>query len=270
MSPASSTPGAPPTSLPSLPGLTGRGGKDGPHRQKQDNPGAAAPRWPKFLSRKRYGLTAPDPWTSFASSQSRAAGRGGQSRKGMRPILGCRPARAGRRWFPRRWEARGLGWGGTWSMPRGRCPPGHLGTPAPRAAGCWRAAAHPARPCLTSRRAALTATPWVGSGPGRALRRVIKEPGEEAGPRRPRLVVANPEAGGRACSVYATAAGGGRGPRSGKVAGRRALRAAPRRPVVTAESRRPGLCESWRAGLCPGARARASLLSVPTSAKLGV
>lgn len=61
-----------------------------------------------------------------------------------------------------------------------------LGTLEPRHPELLRAGAllpiHPTRPCLTSRRAALTATPRVGSGPGRALRRVIKEPGEKAGP----------------------------------------------------------------------------------------
>lgn len=92
-SPASSTPGAPPMSLPSRPGLTGRGGEGRPHRQKRDHPRAAALRWLKFLSqtlreRKRYWLTASCPWVSFASSQLRAPRlrpRGAnQNRKGCR------------------------------------------------------------------------------------------------------------------------------------------------------------------------------------------
>uniref|UniRef100_A0A8C6GHZ3 Uncharacterized protein n=1 Tax=Mus spicilegus TaxID=10103 RepID=A0A8C6GHZ3_MUSSI len=184
------TPGAPPMSLPSRPGLTGRGGEGRPHRQKRDHPRAAALRWLKFLSqtlreRKRYWLTASCPWVSFASSQLRAPRlrpRGAnQNRKGMRPLLGCCwPAWVGR-WFPAAGRIGGTGEG----ISRGRCPPRYLGTPAPQAAPCGRAAAHPTRPCLTSRRAALTATPWVGPSPGRVLQRVIKGPGEKAGPWRP-------------------------------------------------------------------------------------
>lgn len=61
----------------------------------------------------------------------------------MRPLVGCWPASAGR------WSqgADRMGCTGE-GVSRGRCPPGYLGTPAPRAAPCGRAAAHPSNPAM--------------------------------------------------------------------------------------------------------------------------
>lgn len=66
--------------------------------------------------------------------------------------------------------------------------------------------------------------------------------------------LANPNEGGRACRIHAAAAGGGKGPHSGKVAGRRAFRAAPQNP-----GNRELAC-----------RAVPSLLFVPMSVKQAV
>lgn len=188
-SPASRTPGAPPKSLPSRPGLSGRRGEDRPiyrheiipGRRHRDGP-SSRPGLPDRGS--GTGYNCPMSESQFCETPSVKPRRASQNRKGMRPFLGCWPARAAEGFHAAR-EARG---GPGERVSRGRCLPGSLGTPAPQAAPCGRAsAAHPTRPCLTSRRAALTATPRVGSGPGRALQRVIKEPGEKAGPERPGL-----------------------------------------------------------------------------------
>lgn len=190
------------------------------------------------------------PVASFPSSD-----QGGQNRKGMRPLLGCCwPATAGRRWLPRCGEARGLGRGREAGACLGVAAPVGAVEPRHPDARCWRGAAHPAQPCLTSRRAALTATPWVGSGPGRALRRVIKEPGEEAGPPRPSPAhwPIRRRVGGPAVSTPR---------RQGAAKGRRT---AGRWPggVISRLHRRIRGTGSWRAGLYPGVEPRPSLLSV--------
>lgn len=81
--------------------------------------------------------------------------------------------------FPALWEAQ-AGGGRLGKSVEG---PRHPLTPKPRGVDpCQRSAAHPTRPCLTSRRCSpdKNALGWL-PGPGRGWRRVIKGPGEMGG-----------------------------------------------------------------------------------------
>lgn len=179
----------------------------------------------------------------------------------MRPVLGRWSATAGRRWLPRCGEARGSGRGRGAGHADGSQPPWapwNPGIPSYQVlARC--SPSSPAMPYLPP--SALTATPRVGSGPGRAFRRVIKGPGEEAGPRRPSSAhwPIRMRVGGPAVSTLRR-----QGAAKGRTAGRwpgGALSGLHRRIRGTG---------SWHAGLYPGVEPRPFLLFVPMFVKQAV
>lgn len=131
----------------------------------------------------------------------------------------------------------------------------------PRRGPCQRSAAHPPRPCLTSRRGSpdRNALAWL-PGPGRGRRRVIKGPGEVGGAPGPE----RSQSGGARAGT-ARAAGPPRG-------GRGQPRAAPggeRRGGAGAASRRApgGLVERGAGTPVPGEAGRPRASSVGTQAR---
>lgn len=180
--------------------------------------------------RKRDELTAPCPWASFASSQSRASrlGSRGPEPEGYEAGLRMLVRHSGQKVAPSVRGSSGIRAGkGSWACRWVAAPVGALEPRHPELPGAG--ALQPIQPghaLPPAERSDSNTEGWLWprkSPPARDQR--TRRGGGASAPEF--CTLANPNEGGRACRIHAAAAGGGKGPHNGKVAGRLAFRAAP-------------------------------------------